>query len=1411
MKKFLLLMLSVLMGAMMSSVDARWELGDQKGASDIKVGDTIVLEFIDLSHYVEGRFLAGSAETPAGVISDENIYVVEEGPLDIRTGAPTVYLKHVVENGYLKYNGGWQTISYDPDPANAANMQILSCAVDIPWSNTYSFDEYETIRDEDGKPVYRDDAEYTENEVASWRNHGGVKKASDLSVGFCYSTGENLYSSDDYHYLGSWDSADNIWFWQYTDTNQWNVYGVNYISDLQGDLQTLIDLYLEEGEYVAGTDPGYYEEDVANAYNEAMQEALTISITGTTDEEFSTAITNLKTAHAAIQGKQIPITEGYYYFVIANDGYLNEQGIEKAARVNVEAGKLGYKTFDPEDAEFVFEVTKADDENEWWVQSLITGKYVGQPSNWYGVSIPVTDGKEEPQNIRYYNQGSCTGKWFWGSHKEHNTSYTAVTGTSLTTNEEGNLVNWGQWNDGGTVEVQYNCWYLRKITDEATIEGFEAQKQQAERTASLRELVSEATELYSKLFVFSPDYSNKLIKRASGGANEDPAEDNQITFSNIRKQGVAFADKYEFLIDEDDTTYMQGSGYMTIKLDEPKQVITFVYNTRDASGHGTNPNWQKWGAQERPRTISLYGANTEVGDTVYGGAVATGIDMGSLPLPATYTFDFGRPVNRVAYQVNDNANGGDYFTLSEFQMYEAKVDEASSQYYTTEGLKDKADAMNALLPEMRDIVAANTATDENVQAMQDALAAVKEMYGDTTELAALIAESEALLNVVEIGEDMGQLSDESLKTALEQAIADARENAFVSPISVAAVKTAEKAIKEAKAAFMAGIKSFEVGKWYFITNTDTERSGEAGAEDAFCQGNAIYLNKNTADGSITKWGLFDESSMTLNADNNPSAMWRFVPVEGSEYYAIQNLYTGYYLGDYAGDNINLPVSETPVPYEITISGNGGFNLFPRGPKNKGHLAIWPEGFEKDVVCHPSVDGASSWTFVEIDPEEQQAISISIFAYNLIDVMAVPFAIDDLADYNDDVHTYAIKKMTQEEQDGELVTTVELYEKSHFDAGEPCIIGLGNWQDDEETAPFEPYDLVIPFPEGDIVDHTHNFVANGIFGGLHSISLSNVAVSTGKDFIPYSGGFGAMTGFIDPACYRTEVEGVETAVTFVINGLNPIPDVTAGDVDGDGNVNTSDVVAVYNFIIDGTGVTKEAADVNGDGDVNSTDVVAIYNLIIYGNINGQSAGSKSFYPEADGDDTEVTVLVGSTDNRAEIPVTVYLTNPTVDITAVEANLEAPVSVDKFVYDDEEEDYKTADTDRWGKKHTVKYAAGTAAHGANVFFISITNPDNKAFKEKEGAVVTVYFDGSELSDGDYVVKMTSSLAVGTDAKSYKAADMDAKFSIKDGKVTAVAALTAEAVAAGKAVYTVDGKKVAAPAKGQIYVVDGKAVKF
>ncbi|MBO4730030.1 MAG: dockerin type I repeat-containing protein, partial [Bacteroidaceae bacterium] len=509
-------------------------------------------------------------------------------------------------------------------------------------------------------------------------------------------------------------------------------------------------------------------------------------------------------------------------------------------------------------------------------------------------------------------------------------------------------------------------------------------------------------------------------------------------------------------------------------------------------------------------------------------------------------------------------------------------------------------------------VNADTATDEDIQNMKDAIAAVRDLYADTTALSKLIAESEVLLQGIVVGDGMGELSDEALATALRAAIDDARATAFTTPISAPAVKAAEKSVGDAKAAFLAGLKTFEVGKWYFITNLDVERMGDAGAEDAMCGGNAIYLNAKYPGASVTKWGLFDPASMTLNADGNPKAMWQFVPVEGTEYYAIRNLYNGYYLGDYAGDNINLPISETPVPYDVAYIGNAQFSLTPKTKANTKGWSLWPEGFECDIVCHDPGTPASAWTFVEVIPEEQEAISISDFAMNLIDVMSVPYDVRDIAEYNDDVHTYAVKSITQEtNEEGELVTTVELYEKNEFKAGEPFIIGLGNWQAPTDEAPFEPYDLIIPFPT-EQVDHSYTFVANGIVGGLHSTTPEPItAISTGKDFIPFTSTFDAQTGVIDPATYKGEVEGVETAATLVIVGdLNLVPELTEpADVNGDGNKNTADVVAVYTFIEKGSesGFTREAADVNRDGNVNTADVVAIYTAII----GGEGASSRAF--------------------------------------------------------------------------------------------------------------------------------------------------------------------------------------------------------
>jgi hypothetical protein len=52
----------------------------------------------------------------------------------------------------------------------------------------------------------------------------------------------------------------------------------------------------------------------------------------------------------------------------------------------------------------------------------------------------------------------------------------------------------------------------------------------------------------------------------------------------------------------------------------------------------------------------------------------------------------------------------------------------------------------------------------------------------------------------------------------------------------------------------------------------------------------------------------------------------------------------------------------------------------------------------------------------------------------------------------------------------------------------------------------------------------------------------------------------------------------------------------GDVNGDGEVNVTDLVPLVNMIL-GVTPSSTAADVNGDGEVNVTDLVPLVNLIL----------------------------------------------------------------------------------------------------------------------------------------------------------------------------------------------------------------------
>ena len=87
-------------------------------------------------------------------------------------------------------------------------------------------------------------------------------------------------------------------------------------------------------------------------------------------------------------------------------------------------------------------------------------------------------------------------------------------------------------------------------------------------------------------------------------------------------------------------------------------------------------------------------------------------------------------------------------------------------------------------------------------------------------------------------------------------------------------------------------------------------------------------------------------------------------------------------------------------------------------------------------------------------------------------------------------------------------------------------------------------------------------------------------------------------------YEITVNGAEAQNYKIsyINGTIKIVSFVPGDVNGDGVVNVTDIVATVNYIMEkpSDGFNKDAADLTGDGEINVTDIVMMVSIIMNGN-------------------------------------------------------------------------------------------------------------------------------------------------------------------------------------------------------------------
>ena len=141
-------------------------------------------------------------------------------------------------------------------------------------------------------------------------------------------------------------------------------------------------------------------------------------------------------------------------------------------------------------------------------------------------------------------------------------------------------------------------------------------------------------------------------------------------------------------------------------------------------------------------------------------------------------------------------------------------------------------------------------------------------------------------------------------------------------------------------------------------------------------------------------------------------MWRLVEIEGAEgQYAFQNLGTGLYIGSATKAGASIYSAPQPTAYNIELLGNASFGFRLANADDPTFALMACLTGQHIEIGEAAVYGDGSWRFTEIDPEETELIVIDAFANNLIDVIALPYNLSGISDFNEDVFLYGIKKMT----------------------------------------------------------------------------------------------------------------------------------------------------------------------------------------------------------------------------------------------------------------------------------------------------------------------------------------------------------------------------------------------------------------
>lgn len=773
------------------------------------------------------------------------------------------------------------------------------------------------------------------------------------------------------------------------------------------------------------------------------------------------------------------IESGYYYIL--------SKGSESKAMLNMNL-LLGWDPLERGNPQFIFYLSSSGTgDNEYWMQSLADSSYFSVVPAYY-----VTQNSKdinERQALIFEKQDD-------GGFKIRPVNVRPDHSTS-SYKEHGNFSAGNNWPSSGAPTVHHalaqwtgDSWHLEKVPDAELA------------TARLKGLVALAVETYKNTFLSSTEETGLIgevnpTDKATGAGSPfyttcQQTSDNNSSFAN--------------LIDGNTKTYFQSSWtasvapkpqWIQVDLGKDKNIKAFQLKLGLRDGI--------WGSDEQPADITLYGTNDEslaMSTTIKTKAQVneqsgwTRIGEYNMPLDQAQTTekgswtgytritsstasnryitkDFFMPqgafryvrfyVNETVVPASDNRD----LTFGEWQMYKINIDETHSPYSYVPALKDSCKRLLTMINRANDALKNTSGSNALIQDLQTAIEHVKLLTPQTSTLTDLISSVSLYVGKFGVGDELGDVTQaqwDTLQSAINRAETyyTGTPTAEEIPDYVANLQNAFLTFKRQQ------IKQKE-NTWYYIVNRDNTRLGnitEGGtgtAKDTWCYGNLMYASgvntKASSTWSPLKWGYYDHltGERQYSAQANPFAMWRFVTIDAaSGTCALQNRATGTYIGVSANNNGNVGLDAKSTGYQVSLLKEGQIGFTCKDPTNTSLSALYADASSNVTTAQGGENTPAAWTLEEVDDDAIEVLEYPILD-NSIQIMSLPYPYNDDLGYNAEVgiHTYVVKSMPNP-------YTLELTEKTSFEAGEPFIVVSNNY------AQYDPINkilntLCVPIP------------------------------------------------------------------------------------------------------------------------------------------------------------------------------------------------------------------------------------------------------------------------------------------------------------------------------------------------------------